>query len=364
MSLALVGMGNAVPEYHGDQRLALELASRMCAQNERHDRLLRAIYRRSGVSNRHSVLGEFAAGRQDIADSFEIPERGSGSRGPSTRQRMKRYTEEIPPLARRAAEQALQESGIPARQLTHLITVSCTGFYAPGFDQSLIAELGLSTTVARTHVGYMGCHGALNGLRVARAYTEADPAARVLLCAAELCTLHLYYGWDEEKVIANALFADGAAAIVGVAGPAAPPDTWNIVDNGSTGLPSTADMMSWHIGDHGFEMTLSMRVPDVIEEQLRPWAAAWLDKHDLSIDGIASWAIHPGGPRIVSSAAKALELDKDAVAASEQVLADYGNMSSPTVLFILQRLRAADAPRPCVALAFGPGLAVEAALIR
>ncbi len=267
-------------------------------------------------------------------------------------------------MAQRAAEGALHESGIRAGQLTHLITVSCTGFAAPGFDQSLIAALGMRSTIARTHIGYMGCHGALNGLRVARAFVGAAPAARVLLCAAELCTLHLYYGWNQEKMIANALFGDGAAAVVCAAGHAAPPDSWQVVDNGSTGLPETAEMMTWQIGDHGFEMTLSPRVPGVIEARLRPWINAWLDKHDLSVDRVASWAIHPGGPRIVQSVAESLELEPAAVSESEQVLAEYGNMSSPTVLFILQRLRAAQVPRPCVALAFGPGLTVEAVLIR
>ena len=364
MSLALLGFGTAVPDYHRDQDFALTVAHQMCGQTDQHDRRLRAIYKRSGVSKRHSVLNELSEGLAGDATGFYLPERGSGERGPSTQQRMQRYAAEISPLATRAVSQALQEAGLQARELTHLITVSCTGFEAPGFDQSLIHELALPTHIARTHIGYMGCHGALNGLRVARAFGATEAKARVLICAAELCTLHLYYGWDAEKVIANALFADGAAAIVGRPATAADSDAWSLADNGSMILDDTEDLMSWQIGDHGFEMTLSTQVPDVIEERLRPWLAAWLDKNELSIEAIGSWAIHPGGPRIITSVAAALGLTAEAIAASQQVLAEFGNMSSPTVLFILQRLRMAQAARPCVALAFGPGLTVEAALLR
>jgi predicted naringenin-chalcone synthase len=121
--------------------------------------------------------------------------------------------------------------------------------------------------------------------------------------------------------------------------------------------------MGWRVGNHGFEMTLSTDLPNLIQEKLRPWLDAWLDGHGLSIEDIGSWAIHPGGPRIVSSVAAAADLKQDAIAASQEVLAQFGNMSSPTILFILRQLRQADAPRPCVAIAFGPGITVEAALI-
>jgi predicted naringenin-chalcone synthase len=122
--------------------------------------------------------------------------------------------------------------------------------------------------------------------------------------------------------------------------------------------------MTWRIGDHHFEMTLSKRVPSLIAGGLRPWLEAWLASQGLRRDGVASWAIHPGGPRILSAVEEALELRPEASATSRAVFADCGNMSSPTVLFILERLRRERAPRPCVALGFGPGLAAEAALFR
>src|SRR5205814_10130170 len=128
--------------------------------------------------------------------------------------------------------QALASSGHDPAAITHLVTVSCTGFFAPGLDRLLVEQLGLPATVERTHIGFMGCHGALNGLRVARAFTGADPAARVLLCAVELCSLHYHYGYDPKKMVANALFADGAAAVVGAPAAAAGPDAWRLTATG------------------------------------------------------------------------------------------------------------------------------------
>jgi predicted naringenin-chalcone synthase len=242
--------------------------------------------------------------------------------------------------------------------------VSCTGFHAPGVDYELITGLGLRPTTQRTHVGYMGCHGAVNGLRVAAAFTGADPAARVLLCAVELCSLHYFYGWEPSKVIANALFADGAAAAVGSPADAAPADAWAVTATASRLLPDSAGAMTWTVGDHGFEMTLSKHVPRLIAAHVRPWLIEWLSACGLALADVGSWALHPGGPRILEAVEEGLHLPRDAAAVSRQVFSECGNMSSPTLLFILDRLRAAGAARPCVALAFGPGLMAEAALLR
>jgi predicted naringenin-chalcone synthase len=193
---------------------------------------------------------------------------------------------------------------------------------------------------------------------VANAYASAAPAARVLLCALELCGVHYYYGDDPEKVVANALFADGAAAVVGERGEG----EWSVAATGSCLIPDSADAMGWSIGDHGFEMTLARKVPGLIARNLRGWIDGWLGDNGLSVDAVKSWAIHPGGPRILEAAGEALGLPSTALTASREVFAEYGNMSSPTVLFILDRLRKSAAPRPCVALGFGPGLVAEAVL--
>jgi predicted naringenin-chalcone synthase len=292
-----------------------------------------------------------------------LPRSRADDRGPTTSQRMDLYRTEAPALAAQASQQALAASGLAAGDITHLVTVSCTGFYAPGVDVALIKELNLSPTTQRTHVGYMGCHGALNGLRVAHAFAAADPTARVLICAVELCSLHYHYGWDPQKVIANALFADGAAAVVAAPDPAAPASAWRVAASGSCLIPDSEEAMAWSVGDHGFTMTLSKRVPGLIATHLRPWLSGWLLEKGVRLDEVKSWAIHPGGPRILEAVVESLGLDPRMAAPSREVFAEYGNMSSPTVLFILDHLRRANAPRPCVALGFGPGLNAEAMLV-
>jgi predicted naringenin-chalcone synthase len=174
--------------------------------------------------------------------------------------------------------------------------------------------------------------------------------------------LHYFYGWDPQKVIANSLFADGAAALV--VGHAATGDkqSWRLTASGSHLFPDSKNAMTWTIGDHGFEMTLSRQVPAIIAQDLKAWLEHWLGSRGLTLSEVKSWAVHPGGPKILDGVEAALDLSADRLAASRVVLAEYGNMSSPTILFILDRLRRENVPRPCVALAFGPGLVVEAAL--
>jgi predicted naringenin-chalcone synthase len=196
---------------------------------------------------------------------------------------------------------------------------------------------------------------------VAKAFTETDSSACVLLCAVELCSLHHQYDWQPDQIVANALFADGAAALV--ARKSSPAESgWRLLDQVSAVVPGSGELMSWRVRDHGFQMTLSSELPRLINQSLKPWIEKWLSQHALSIAQIASWAIHPGGPRILSSCSDALGLAADKLTDSQTILAEYGNMSSPTILFVLDRLQRRDAPRPCVALAFGPGITIEAAL--
>lgn len=365
MSLTISGIGTALPPHRAAQADYANFVQSICCTTEEQSQMLQLLYRRSGVATRHSVLFESAEGTVAQRQSFFPMEQGTQSRSPTTSERMARYQVEAPPLAVQAARQAVAASGLETRDITHVITVSCTGFMAPGLELALIDDLPLSPTVARTHVGFMGCHGALNGLRVARAFAEADPRARILLCAVELSTLHFQYGWDREQAVAHALFADGAAAVVGT------PElqetghkSWNLVASGSLLMPDSAGDMTWTIGDHGFAMTLSPRVPDLIGRHVRGWLEEWLARHGVRLADVGCWAVHPGGPKILDVFAAAMSLPPTALAVSREVLAECGNMSSPTVLFILDRLRRRHASLPCVSLGFGPGLAVEVALFR
>lgn len=355
MSLEILGIGTSVPPCTLAQGRAAELASLVSGHAPEQAERLAFLYGLTGIRQRHvSILDE----GEKVPDEFGLSETG-----PSTGWRMERYESTVGPMAQRACLGAFAESGVAPGSITHLVTVSCTGFAAPGFDLRLIKELGLDLSVQRTHVGFMGCHGALNGLRVARAIVGSEPNARVLICAAELCSLHFTYGPDADRSVSNALFADGAAALVAVAGDGNA-KSWAVAASGSVLVPDTEAAMSWRIGDQGFAMTLAPEVPKLIRAHLRPWLTGWLESHGVALESVGSWAVHPGGPKILDAVQTALDLDKNALAESREVLGGYGNMSSPTVLFILQRLIRRGAPRPCVALGFGPGLVVEAALIR
>jgi alpha-pyrone synthase len=366
MSFAILGLGTAVPPTRVTQEEAAHIARRLCCRTPEQQTWLPLMYEHTGIHCRHLTFGQQVV--EDVlhctahSQSVFLPSGRDDDQGPTTGQRLGVYAEEAGPLAVRAARQALHQSRLAAHDITHLVTISCTGMQAPGVDYDLIAGLALAPTVQRTHVGFMGCHGAINGMRVARAFSDSDPEARVLLCAVELCSLHYHYGWDPQKMIANALFADGAAALAGGPDRLAEEAAWRVTATGSCLIPDSRESMSWTIGDRGFEMTLSKRVPSLIREHLRPWLEGWLARHGLSRAGIGSWAIHPGGPRILEAIAQALELDDDQLAASRKVFSAHGNMSSPTVLFIVDHLRAKRAPLPCVALAFGPGLIAESAL--
>jgi predicted naringenin-chalcone synthase len=364
MSFAIHGLGTATPPDALTAADALRLARHLAGPDVRTSTWLGPIYTGSGVNQRYQVIG--GAVVRDVLDEEDrvkspfFPTAANDGVGPTTDQRMKMYAAEAGPMALRAARQALAESKFAPESFTHLVTVSCTGFGAPGVDLALIRGLGLRPTIERTHVGFMGCHGALNGLRVANAFATADPGARVLVTAVELCSLHYYYGNEAGKLIANAIFADGAAAVAGCAGPR--PGNWSLRASGSCLIPESAADMGWTVGDHGFEMTLSRRVPGLIAAHLRGWLDGWLGDNGLSLADVGCWAVHPGGPKILVAVEESLGLPPAALAASRGVFADLGNMSSPTVLFVLDRLRKAGATGPCVALGFGPGLVAEAAL--
>ncbi len=367
MTLAIAGIGTALPSTQINLEDSLNIARALGYPTQEQETWLPSMYAGSGIRTRRTaiaqdVLRDVVTGTR-TTNSIWLPTGEPSDQGPTTSQRMSHYAEHAPPLALSACRKALADAGLHAADFTHIVTVSCTGFLAPGIDRYLIDQLKLPATTERTHVGYMGCHGALNGLRVARAFTGANPDARVLLCAVELCTMHYHYSWNPSKVVANALFADGAGALVGVPVAATLADVWRVTASGSCLIPNSADAMTWSVGDHGFAMTLAKTVPGLLARHVRPWLERWLSCQGMTLSEVRSWAVHPGGPRILDAIEEGLGLSTHDLDVPRAVLADYGNMSSPTILFILERLRALNAPRPCVAMGFGPGLVAEAALV-
>ncbi|MGH8192704.1 MAG: type III polyketide synthase [Rhodanobacteraceae bacterium] len=357
-AVAVHTLGTAVPVASFSQEIATGLAAERCCGNQRERGWLERIYRASGVRRRGSVLLHHDDDHASI-EAFYRRRETADDRGPTTAVRLARYMQEAGKLAARACHAAFADSAIEPMHITHLVTVSCTGLFSPGLDAELIQELGLPRDVGRLNLGFMGCHGALNGLRAASALAESRPDARVLLCCVELCSLHFCYGWNPQQVIANALFADGAAAAV-----LAPTNGAGLHLQGTASLLThdSSEAMTWRIGDHGFEMGLTQEVPRRIRASLKEWLEPWLASHGLAVGDVAHWAIHPGGPEIIHAAIDSLGVPVTAGNPSRTVLAEHGNMSSPTVLFILQRMRAHGAVGPIVALGFGPGLVFEAAL--
>ncbi|MFO0921603.1 MAG: type III polyketide synthase [Pirellulales bacterium] len=369
MRIAIRGMGTALPSGSVEQTDAAQAADRLRrwsddAAADKKAQLLSILYRRSGVRKRHCVVLEGEQGDPLTRQTFYTPAKSLDDRGPTTKARMDFYQRSAPELAEQACLSALRDAGSSADEITHLVTVSCSGFGAPGFDLELYPRLGLSPETSRTHVGFMGCHGFLNGLRTARAYAATEPKAKVLVCAVELCSLHHQYTDEPQQVVANSLFADGAAAaILEMQDDERSPFAYRqLAANGSFRIPESEAMMTWKIGDHGFQMSLSPQVPELIQRELKPWLQSWLAPYGLSCEQIAHWAVHPGGPRILSATCEALGLPESATRISTEVLRECGNMSSPTVMFILDRMRREGMGPPLVALAFGPGLVAEAAL--
>lgn len=338
----LAGMGSAHPSTMRQD----ELWSGFFAAHfsGREQVLARRIFANSGVVTRHTAVNPLV---EDV------------SGWPTTR-RMQRYLAESLPLGKEAAAAALASSGIPASEIGLFAVCSCTGYVTPGLDILLARDLGLAPSAQRLFVGHMGCYAALPGLGTAADFVSARGRPALLLCA-ELTSLHLQPpSADPQQIVAHALFSDGAAAAV--LAPAG-------VGYGVTAVVSvtdtaTADQMTWDVTDQGFRMGLSARVPDVLAAHVAPLVTGLLARDGLRIPDVDGWAVHPGGPRILDVVQRELGLADAGMAASRAVLAEHGNCSSSTVLLIVQELCRADPPPArIVALAFGPGLTLYAALL-
>ena len=368
--MQILSVGSALPDHQVDLDLATRSAQSMSCSTQTQSDKVAKLYRRTGVVTRQSVLLEKASDGSGVTQSF-YPPMSESECGPTTKQRNDRFGQDAPPLAVHAGSQALAASGCDSSQVTHLITVTCTGFNAPGIDIELIERLSLPATTQRLQIGFMGCHALINALRAARGLVAADTGACVLIVCIELCSLHYQYGYDAQRIVSGALFADGSAGLV-VAGKDFKPSTASgqdttlgeIAATGSCLIPNSRDAMTWLIGDHGFQMTLQATVPGLIEENLRSFLEPWLRSNHETLDSIGGWAVHPGGSRVLQAVQTALGFSDDALEISRNILRDHGNVSSATLGLVLQQFIANKIPRPWLMLGFGPGLEIEVALIR
>ena len=362
----LAAIGTAVPAHRIAQADIAAFMAEALAFGADDTRRLRALYRVSGIAQRYSVLADY--GRANGEYTF-FPNTPGLEPFPGVGQRMAVYRREALPLARAAIEDTLRQApGIEANSITHLITVSCTGMYAPGLDLELVQALGLRANVQRTCVNFMGCYAAVNALKLAAAAVRADATARVLVVSVELCTLHFQKSAEDDHLVSNALFGDGAAACLVLPAPLPAPAPSLELTAFHCGIePDGHKDMAWHINDFGFEMTLSSYVPKLIERGIAALTDGLLASLPVRLTAIRHFAIHPGGRKILESIEKALHLPAQANAPAYKVLREYGNMSSATVLFVLREVLAqatpADDGAPVLSFAFGPGLTMEAMLL-
>lgn len=335
-------------------------------------RRLPLIYERSGIDRRYSCVPDYAEADPDNFSFFGAND--ALSPVPSTATRNAWYRKSVLPLAEQVSREALGQAGLNPADITHVIAVSCTGFFAPGLDIELVKRLGLPPTTQRTFIGFMGCYAAFNAMRVAHSFCQSTPSARVLIVCAELCTLHFQIDDTFESAVVNALFSDGAAAAI-FASRSAAEARGKLAYTASHAQLDDDSMedMTWEIGDTGFLMGLSSRVPQVIATALPAYLDALLQPHQLTPTDLDFWAIHPGGRAIVEKARDVIGLSDEQVHDSLEVMRQHGNMSSPTILFVLQRFleqhRAQQANGEAgwghgVAMAFGPGLTIEGCLWR
>lgn len=376
---AILAIGTAVPTYASNQK---EIGDWMAASYREQpvtQRLLRTIHNYSGIETRHSCTPHYLtsldesplAPGHDLADVL------------TTAERMAIYEREAPKLGISAVGHALQSysqkfSAQPEtiiNGITHLIAVSCTGFFAPGLDFVIANQLGLPPTVKRSLIGFMGCSAAFNALRTAHEIVAGTPSACVLVVCVELCSLHPQHSADRDRLVASAIFSDGAAAaIVGQPeaqiAPARHGDYLALSEFYTSMKPNTEDEMVWRIGNHGFELRLSSRIPEHLADVAHHSVAQLF--HEVRPE---FWAIHPGGRAIVDRLVDAFDLTSEEAAESYEVLRRYGNMSSGTILFVLAMLweqlsvwekpseaeNGSGNPVDGIAMAFGPGLVIEMA---
>ncbi|HEY0651828.1 MAG TPA: type III polyketide synthase [Chryseosolibacter sp.] len=359
----ITAIGTANPSHRFSQATIAEFMLHTMTLHNGDSRKLKTIFKASGIEYRHSVIADYGKTSDfsfySQAENFEPV--------PTTERRINLFRANAVTLSKAAVENL--QSRYPStalQQVTHLIVVCCTGMYAPGLDIDLVKQLKLKSTVQRTAINFMGCYAAFNALKIADAFCKTDPSAKVMIVCTELCSLHFQREGSDDNILANALFGDGSAAL--------------LVESNTTSslklkLESfhsdlSADgeqFMAWTVGDLGFEMKLSAYVPDIIKGGIKELTNSLLKKISRKLTDIRHFAIHPGGRKILQVIEDELGITRQQNAAAYKVLEQFGNMSSPTVLFVLseviQNLTAANTNERVLSFAFGPGLTLESMVL-
>lgn len=332
------------------------------AGNAADQRKMKFLYHQSGIQKRYSAIADYS---KAIDDWKFYPQSENLEPFPSLEQRMAVYGKYAAPLSVDAIRNCIAGK-VSADQITHLITVSCTGMSAPGLDLQIIDLLDLPSTTFRTSINFMGCYAAIHALKIADVFCKHDPAAKVLIVCTELCTLHFQKEATIDNITSSMLFADGSAAA--------------LITHNNNSLPGLAIEnfyaeviprgkrdMAWELSSTGFQMTLSGYIPDLIEEDFEQLVSRALQYSATGKDDISDWCIHPGGKRILEAVSNSLGINNTCLGNSYYVLENYGNMSSPTILFVLKEIMKKglnQANRKIFGAAFGPGLTMETFILK
>ncbi|MEP3389190.1 MAG: type III polyketide synthase [Reichenbachiella sp.] len=363
MGAYITAIGTANPANRYSQE---DLAQFMCdhlTEDASQHKKVKVLYRATGIQHRYSVLDDYK--KQPGTFTFYSNEEDL-SPFPSTQKRMNIYRQEALPLAISAITDCLGNNH-QLSEFTHLITVSCTGMYAPGLDVDLIKALNLATDIRRNSLNFMGCYAAMNAINLSKEICDNSPEAKVLIVSVELCSLHLQKEQTEDNLLAHSLFADGAAAVV-VSGQLQKDESaLEVMHSASQLFISGQNDMAWQIGDFGFEMALTSYVPKIIEGGIKKLTSDLLSKNNLVLADIDAYAIHPGGKKILEAIENQLGITKTQNHAAYEILKNHGNMSSPTVLFVLNQVWSqlkSESNKKILSFAFGPGLTLESLLFK
>ncbi len=355
----IISISTSVPAHRHRQQDILSFMQRVYAMSEVDKRKLKFLYHQSAIDERYSVVPDYSLN----ADEWQFyPAAENLDPFPSLEHRMKWYNKTAAPLSVNAIEKCI-ENKISKEEITHLITVSCTGMSAPGLDLQIMEAMSLSSTIYRTSINFMGCYAAIHGLKMADAICNSDKKAKVLIVCTELCTLHFQRENTIDNIASSLLFGDGCAAVLVTSDKHKTKGLCIKNFYSEVAFKGKKDM-SWELSSSGFLMTLSGYVPDLIEQDFNILLNNALANAGMCKEEISYWCIHPGGKRILSSIEKSIGVCSDDLQESYSILKNYGNMSSPTILFVLKEIMDALAAKKekgkkIFGAAFGPGLTME-----
>lgn len=354
--IAILGMGTALPAHRVAQPEITGLIAASLHDRPDLARFAKRIFRSCGVETRYTVEPSYLG---PLEECRYIPS-GEQSDIPTTRERMDTYQREALPLAIQAAEEAMRDAQISPEAITHLITVSCTGQYLPGLDVQLIQHMGLSARVNRLPLIFQGCAAGLKAIQMARDVVQGAPSSQVLIVCVELCTLHFQPVQDREALFAASFFGDAASASIVGMPEIVHRDYLSLGTGYSVLLPDSTADMTWKVANYGYDLYLSPRIPKLLGVHLEEELGLLLNNEAPP----ELWAIHPGGRGIVDSVQEVMHLRPEQTKYSRDILRDYGNLSSNTILFVLQAMREdmkmrEELSTEGVAMAFGPGLTAE-----